>query len=251
MEKHKTTIEEKIMKEIQTGKVKVRSRYVFIAEKLGLGSVIVLSILLGALFFHLLFYYLDQTDNLVFLSFGRSGWYAFLESFPYLLVVSFILLVFVAGYLLKKTDFSYQKPFAYSSVTLLVVVMVGGAVLTFTGVAQSLEMRGFLHGRGAGIIRPFLHNCFSHKKYGISGQILEVRGQSLILLTPDGVQQINFFNAPPLDPQAVGKYIIVVGERKGETFQGVHVQVVPQERIPAIHRGVRMRFPLPPGILVQ
>lgn len=246
MSHEKKTIEDKVMKQIDTGRVKLRSKYIFVAEKMGLSSAIVLSILIGALFFTLLFYYLDETDNLVYLSFGKAGIYAFLESFPYLLVVCFILLVFLAGYLLKKTDFSYQKPFAYSSISLMVVVIVAGAALTYTGIGRAIEGVGYHQGPPGRMVRPFLHNCFMKRKYGVAGQVVEVMPNSLLLQTPDGLLRIHFQNTPALDPAVLGKFIVVVGQKKGEAFEAVRIQVIPQERIPIIHRSVQHRFPPPP-----
>ena len=43
-------LKKKIMGEIESGRVTVRSRYLFMAEKLGLGSAMVLTVVLGSLF---------------------------------------------------------------------------------------------------------------------------------------------------------------------------------------------------------
>ena len=48
-------LENKIMSKIKSGKIKLRSRYVFAAQKLGLGGALVLTILLAILFFSLVF----------------------------------------------------------------------------------------------------------------------------------------------------------------------------------------------------
>ena len=89
-------IEEKVMAEIKSGKVKLRSRYVFLAEKLGIGSAFIFSVFLAVLFFTLVLFYLQASDNLGYLSFGSRGMFAFLETFPYLLVATLIICVFIA-----------------------------------------------------------------------------------------------------------------------------------------------------------
>ena len=43
-------LEDKVMSEIKSGRVKLRSKYIFLAEKLGVGSVLVFTILLAVLF---------------------------------------------------------------------------------------------------------------------------------------------------------------------------------------------------------
>jgi len=62
----KNELEKNVMDKIKTGRVKLRSRYVFLAEKLGLGSALALSFMLAALFFSLFLSYLKASDNLVF-----------------------------------------------------------------------------------------------------------------------------------------------------------------------------------------
>ena len=74
----KINIEDKVMSEINSGRVKLRSKYIFLAEKLGIGSAFALSALLGVLFFTLVLYYLRASDNLRYLSFGSRGLFAFL-----------------------------------------------------------------------------------------------------------------------------------------------------------------------------
>ena len=53
-------LENSIMGKIKTGQVKIRSKYVFIAEKLGLGTAFALSVLLSILLFNLILFYLKE-----------------------------------------------------------------------------------------------------------------------------------------------------------------------------------------------
>jgi preprotein translocase subunit SecG len=103
-------LEKNIMDKIKTGQVKLKSKYVFLAEKLGLGTAFTLSTVLSILLFNLTLFYMKETDNLQYLSFGKRGILAFLESFPYMLVVSFIILILLAGYLISKSEAGYKKP---------------------------------------------------------------------------------------------------------------------------------------------
>ena len=106
MEEKKTeSLEKKVMEKIKTGKVSLRSKYIFLAEKLGFSSVLIFSVLLSILFLSLVLFYFKSTDNLIYLSFGSRGLFAFLESFPIWLVIIFTALIFLAGWLLTKTEF--------------------------------------------------------------------------------------------------------------------------------------------------
>jgi hypothetical protein len=97
----KDIIKEKVMQEIKTGKIKMRSRFVFIAEKLGLESALAATIIFGALFVSILFYFLKKTGVLKFLSLGIPGFKIFLLTLPYdyvaLLIISIILAIYFAN----------------------------------------------------------------------------------------------------------------------------------------------------------
>lgn len=243
MEKKFETIEDKIMNQIQCGDVKLRSKSLFLAEKFGLRSAFILSILLGVCAFMLFLFYVRATDNLIYLSFGRVGLLAFLESFPYLLVIGFIVLIFVAGMIIKKSELFYKFPFAYSAVSLLGVVLVAGSVLAYTHIPEFIEDEGYLPGAPGGFIRPFLHNCFMERNHGISGEIIEVQGNSLILQTPDGIRRVVFPQMLSQEAFARGKFVIIVGDRIGDEFQAHLIRIIDEQRIPMIHRGVKHRFP--------
>jgi len=76
-------LETKIMKKIKDEKINFRSKYVFLARKLGFGGGLALSLLLAILFLNLAFFTMKISGSLEFLSFGMIGILAFLESFPY------------------------------------------------------------------------------------------------------------------------------------------------------------------------
>lgn len=243
MEHHPETIEEKIMKDIESGNVKLRSRYIFLAEKLGVGSAVVLSLLLGALAFCLFLFYLRATDNLIYLSFGRIGIFAFLESFPYLLVIGFILLVFAATMMLRFTDISYRKPFVYTAVVLVGIVIGLGGILTATNIAEMFERQGYRPGPPGRLIRPFLHDSFFERKYGIVGLIVGFEPNAIILETSDGIRRVIIPNADSCARLQFGQLIAVVGELKGDTFRAEKYRIVEQARVPVVRHGILIRFP--------
>lgn len=243
MDTNPETIEEKIMKDIECGKVKLRSRYIFLAEKLGVGSVVVLSLLLGALAFCLFLFYLRATDNLLYLSFGKVGIFAFLESFPYLLVIGFILLVFAAAMMLRLTDISYRKPFIYTGVVLVGIVIALGGILTYTNIAEVLEREGYGPGPQGRLIRPFLHNPFSNRKYGVVGMIVGFERDAILLETPDGIRNVVIPDAAICARLQFGQLIAVVGDLRGNTFVAQKYRIIDQARVPLIRRGILIRFP--------
>ena len=64
-------LETKIMKKIKDDKISFRSKYVFLAQKLGLGGGFALSLVLAILFLNLAFFTMKASGTLEFLSFGR------------------------------------------------------------------------------------------------------------------------------------------------------------------------------------
>ncbi len=242
----KTTLklEDKIMSKIKNGQVKTRSKYFFLAEKFGLGSVFTLSIVLAALFFNLIFFYLKTTDNLKYLSFGSDGIYAFLESFPYLLVIAFILLIFLADYLLAKADFSYKKPFRYFVASLIMFVVAIGGVLACTEISEKIEEQAFSDLSPGHIFKPFLRRGIEARNSGVAGKISEIGENYLIIETPIRAQNVDTGNLEALNGQQfmIEQFIMVIGERKGDVFVARRIRIVDEEKMPMIKRGIQRRF---------
>ena len=230
------------MADINSGKVKLRSKYIFLAEKFGLGSVIILTILLAVLFFNLVLFYLRESDNIGYLSFGSRGLFAFLESFPYLLVVSLILLVLLAGFIMKKSEINYKKPFGYLALALTAFIIVAGTVLTFTNIAQRIE-REARSPRAAGrFFKPFFD--FGARHLGVAGRIVEIAGSNIIIQTPHDIQLVDLSSATKDSPGnlEVGMFIMAVGERTPEIFKAERIRVVDLGEMPMIRRGIHERF---------
>ncbi|MBU3999766.1 hypothetical protein KKG29_01125, partial [Patescibacteria group bacterium] len=203
------------MSEIKSGKVKLRSKYIFLAEKLGLESAFILSVLSAILFFNLFFFYLKTTDNLEYLSFGSAGICAFLESFPYLLVITFALFLFLAGYLMAKTDFSYKKPFGYFAAGLIIFVTVMGGMLAYTDISEKIEEQAFGN-RAPGIFfRPFIKRGIESRDMGATGKISEIGDNYLVIETPFGAQNVDIRSLEPLMVEKFEKdqFIMAIGKR--------------------------------------
>lgn len=244
MENKPANIENRVMDKIKSGRIKLRSRYIFLAEKLSIGSVFILSALLAILFFNLALFYLRASDNLAYLSFGSRGFFAFLESFPYLLVAVFVLLIFVAGFLVKKSEWSYKKPFGYVAVGLIALVIIFGSVLALTNIAEQIERGAFGRHTAGKFFRPFFEHGLMEKRRGEAGRVIEVSENYAVIQTPRGLQKIDLggLEDKPDQLPAVGSFIMAVGERKDDVFIAYGIRVVNEKDLPMIRRGVRRRF---------
>jgi len=232
-------LENSIMGKIKSGQVKLKSKYVFLAEKLGLGTAFALSMLLSVLFFNLIFFYLKETDNLKYLSFGKFGIFAFLESFPYLLVIAFIILIVLSGYLLTKSDVSYKKPFGYLAVGMALLIMIFGGILTYTNLGQSFEKQARI---GNESVRAFFRPLTDIRNNGMAGIVFEKGEDYLIVQTPQGLRRVETKNVESMPTVEKGQFIITVGEGGEFHFKATKVRLTNREDIPSVERGIDFKF---------
>ncbi len=237
-------IEKKIMTEIESGRVKLKSKYIFLAEKFGLRSVFVATMLLAILFFNLVLFYLKSSDNLTYLSFGNSGVFAFLESFPYLLVIAFIILILLAGTIIVKSDFAYKRPFGFLALVIVSIVIVCGIVLTYTGVAEKIEQETFESRPGGFLFLPFLSHGLEARHSGIVGRIIEIGNGYITIQTPRASEKIILTNESslPTEPLSEGAFIVALGSRDDDNFTVSKLRIINPEEIQMIRRGVHRRF---------
>ena len=242
-------IENKVMEEIKSGKVKLRSKYVFLAEKLGVGSAFAFSIILSILFFSLVLFYLRSSDNLLYLSFGSRGLFAFLSSFPYGLVVVCVSFLFIAGAILKKAGMVYKKPFGFVAIFLIISVILFGSVLTVTRITDRIEQRTFNERQDRHILKPLMQDGFvGNRRGGVIGRVVDIRPQYFSVQTPQGAKNILITDLErPIEGRVTfGSWVMSVGEVRGEYFVARLIKVISPDEAPLVERGVEKRFGPPP-----
>ncbi len=244
MNKENNEIENKVMGQIKSGRVKLRSRYVFLAEKLGLGSAFILSVLLAILFFNLVLFYLKASDNLGYLTLGNNGFLAFLESFPYLLIVSVIVLIFIASLIIKQSDFSYKKPFGLITIGLVVFIIVAGIILTTTDVAEKIEEKSYERHSMGGFFDAFLHFGLGERVRGLSGRIVDISDQIITVQTPRSLKKVDIrhLSTPLSEPLSPGLFIVFVGKSDDGVFYAYRLHIASEQDAMMIRRGVNRRF---------
>ncbi len=237
-------IENKVMAKIKSGNIKLRSKYIFLAEKLGIGSALALSIILAVLVFNFVLFYLRSSDNLSYLSFGSRGFLAFLDSFPYGLIIMFVLSLFVAGLILKKADMAYKKPFGYLAIFLTIAVMLLGATLTFARVAERFEQGMFDPHSPSRFFRPFMERGLNERRGGIVGKVVEVGEQYFVIQTPRGLKKVDVSVLEQMAAEeiAIDSWVMAVGDRDKGVFSAHLIKVVDEKDMPMIERGVRRCF---------
>ena len=214
-------LEEKVMKKIKEEHITFRSRYVFLAKKLGLSGGLALSLVLTILFLNIVFSSLRASENLEFLTFGKSGLLAFLEFFPYRGIIVAVLLFVGASALLSRFDISYQKPFKVLILLLLLLVIGGGTVMTISKINEQLV--GRVSGGRVPLLRPFFPARRVLGKHGLAGQITQIEDGVLTVRTFRGDEVTVVLTRKTRLPAGldfqVGDFIRAVGRWKKGTFQ--------------------------------
>ncbi|MFA6424469.1 MAG: hypothetical protein WCV83_04135 [Candidatus Magasanikbacteria bacterium] len=233
-----------VMGEIKSGRVKLRSKYLFLVEKFGLGSALILTVLLAILFFNLVLFYLKSSDNLGYLSFGNGGIFAFLQSFPYLLVISFIILIFIAGFIIKMTDFAYKKPFGYVAVGLVSFVLLCGGILTFTNIAERIEMESYNPRMTGRFMKPFLRGGLGERAGGVAGRVVKIQDDYILIQTPNNLiklftTKIDESFRKKLQP---GMFIMAIGQNTKDGFEVRQIRIVSEQENQMVRHGVHRRF---------
>jgi hypothetical protein len=230
-EQNNKNLEKIVMEKIKTGKVRLKSKYIFLAEKLGFKSILIFSFMLSILFLSLLLFYFKSTDNLFYLSFGSRGLFAFLESFPFFLMIYFIALIFLTGLLLSRTELAYKKSFTYISAIFLLFIFSFASLFAFSSMNKQIDhhffsQKSFLPNK----IRPMIINSDFTRENSLVGMVLyyeypEVIIQSAVfeeevIVDLSKIKVINLNN---------GDFVVFLGNKTGEReFVAKDFKIVPE-----------------------
>lgn len=222
----------KVMRKIRDGRINFRSRYVFLAKKLGLGGGLTLSLILAALFLNLTFFGVKASGTLEFLAFGRKGILAFLESFPYHWILIGLAFFIFASVILSRYDISYKRPFKMVLAILLLSVFVVGAVISLSGVNEAIEDR--VNQGHFPLMRPFYGKRHGMWRNALLGEVAEVKSDGLMVEIVQEKTVFIKFTEDTLFPAGSdfnkGDYIRVLGEWEKEVFNADVLQIAGQRR---------------------
>jgi len=202
---NKINLEKQIMAKVKSGQVKMKSSLNILAEKLGLGSGLILAGLSLTLILACLIYWFRANSDLMALPIGRGhGPRLFFQTFPYLWLITFIVLFVLFSWLLKKYDFSYKKPL------LIILAFLSALLLVFSLFFQRQPvLTSFLQKR-----LPLIYAPKDNQLGFIIGEVIAKTKNQLTLNTENNQRyQITFnkethFSKKPI---AVGDMVRVVG----------------------------------------
>jgi hypothetical protein len=204
-----------------------------------LGGALVFSIILAVLFLNLFLFLMKATGNLEYLSFGKYGLWAFLESFPYLFVIGFIIFIFLAGFLMAKSESHHKK---YFIIILILFILISGCALAYTKIPGKISEGAYgRHPLGL-IIRPLFHRGMERPGHGIAGIVSEIKEDGAIVQTPEGEKEIDLAGIKTRKPDLeTGQFIIAIGEKEGETFKARDIRIMEKDRMPFIRQRILQR----------
>jgi len=244
MKKEKFDISKQVMETIRKENISIRSKYLIVAEKVGLGGVFGFTLLLSIFFLNLLLYSFKVTDRLEYLAFGQPGLEVLLQTFPYHWLLLAILFLALAGWLLKRYDISYRKPLSLLIAGLLALTTLGGIAFAYSSLNERLENTHQL--------RPLYGTRQGMGRKGILGTVIEAR-QGIIQIETSSNQRLDIYydnstHFPTGKDFNPGERIKVMGEEINGRFEAWGIRHTTSAGLPGMrsnsspHEGGRGHF---------
>ena len=221
----KIDLSKKISERIKDGKVKMRPRWFFVAEKLGLESVLLISVILGIIILAVILYIMDQNGVFEFAEFGWKGWLVILNNIPFNLIITAIIFFLVSLVIISQFDVSYQKPFYLFSCSVLLIMAMLGFGLFWSGVGEAM-FNSSVSAKMATVYQNKIVNSPKSDR-AVIGKIIKIGDQTFFIVTPQNkVIQVRYgLNHTPLVFNE-GQTIKIIGRRDGENFKAESIKII-------------------------
>lgn len=224
------------MDKIQKKQVTMRSRTLFLAQSLGIKSVLVLLFLAALLFGNLMLYSLQASGALSMLGVGDSGVWAFLELFPYGWVVLAVIFFVLLSFLWKRFDIAYKQPFQRVLLALLLLVISGSILFAISGANERITEAVEEH--EVTVLKPFFGRrpLSQGGRFHAQGSVLAIQEQHYLIAVGKRNVQV-LFNERTVFPDGHAF-------EKGETLFAVGKWQSPEKTV-FLAKGISKR-PAPP-----
>ena len=214
----KKTIADSVSDKIKKGEVTMRSKASIWTEKLELnGGMAVLLVLLIAIA-GFVFYWINSNNDLLFGGYGQYGLSSFVQSFPYIFVIGFIVLFIFLILIFRKFDFSYKKPFFFILLFVVIGVLIAGWISIKQPMSQQIYQQ---EGR-------FFRMGMMNNGNAITGTVIEIKQNRISIQNEDNETiAINTDSDThyPFGQPKVGDQIRSVGSWEGNVFTAIGVRV--------------------------
>jgi len=224
---NKKLIRDRVLTAIKNGQVKMRPKWHFILKAILMavgGIILILCILYLASF---IFFVLRQTGVIFVPIFGFRGWYAFLVSIPWLLVLLLLIFIILLEILARHYSFAYRQPLLYFAIAVLLFAIIGGYIVATTHFHDRMfrySQRHKLPFAGQ-MYRGYGEQRFKNIHRGIiteitrDGFIMENRrGETLTII-------ITRLTRLPLGADfSKGDMVVVFGDRENKTVRAIGIR---------------------------
>jgi len=233
MNLNKDNFQEKVLERIRSSKIKMRSRYYFLARTL-LCVVAVIMVLSAVVYLVSFVLFVLKVQGVWYLpNFGLSGLYRFLMSFPWLLAGIVLIFVLLLELFIKKVKLVYRKPLLYSVLGVTLLSLVAGFFLAEAPFHRLIFEKA--REDEFPIVGP-MYRGYGHRRFSdmYHGQVVELTGDSLKVNTIRGEDII--VNITPqtrtfdFEDIGIGDNVVVVGELKNGEIEARGIKVLPAEK---------------------
>ncbi|MFA7209381.1 MAG: hypothetical protein WC120_03770 [Parcubacteria group bacterium] len=213
-------MKQEIMQKIKEKKIRMRPASLFLAQKLGLESVLALSILASAFLLSTFLYFLKKTGVMKFMAFGWPGLKIILLTLPYDYIILFIITIVLANFIIHKFDLS-RGICMDSNITVLALLAVTLLLGSFFAVAGAEDVMG-------GWSKKTIPG-----EVAVMGKIIDSSGGQVTIRDCDGVVKILDFenikdigDSPLNKKYEKGEPLWAVGKADGNDSAKFYVEVV-------------------------
>lgn len=217
-DKIQNNIEEEVLKRIECGDVKMKSRRYFVVKAAILVFFTFVIFVSTTILVSFLVFTLVNRGDLFLLSFGAKGISKFVLMFPwYLLVINAFLLIFL-DYLVRRFKYGYHSPIIYLFLGTLVFVTLFSFVINYTSFHKMLY--GFARKNNIPYADQFYNNIrMPHRQDGVARGIVTYVGDNYLVLRPTDRQnmgeQIKVYAPEGMDIKNlvhVGEEVYIAGD---------------------------------------
>lgn len=228
-EQDKKPIRDQVLEAIKSGRVLMRPRWSFaLKAALGiLGGILLFLALLYLVSF--IIFVLRRTGVWFVPIFGARGWFVFLISLPWILIVFSLIFIVVLEILVRRYSFAYRRPLLYSAIGVILLVILGGAVVAGTpfhgrmfryAIEHRMPLAGDFY-RGFGM---------PHSREIYPGKITEIASTSFMMQGQQGNELQVVVSQKTRLPLGMdfqeGDDVVVFGSREGDIISAFGVRGV-------------------------
>jgi hypothetical protein len=134
-------IKEEVIKKIESGDIQMKSKKYFVLKLILLATLIVLIFSVSTFLLSYILFGLSSGGHFIFLRFGFKGFYHFVLTLPWLMLILNVLLVLLLDRLLKSFRFGYKSPVLYLFIGTFIFVTLFSSLLNLTSFHGALGKR--------------------------------------------------------------------------------------------------------------